>query len=233
MVARLVNPIALKSLAKSYEEKAKILNGTIHDDMTVEERQAVKDQVKGYRTFSEKINSALDGENIDAKTFHDILNFELSGQDKTKGDTVGYEHASSLYQYGFDLNNWANDKLKAQDAIKALATKEGFEKYFNTTDNMNKDAKFSAEDFEPTPGSGGLGDGTNPTPPGEGGTTEPKTPSFTNKAGNVEPFEVGRQYATEKFNEPKITKIDEDRWQVTVPDGAHHSINQKKRLKLR
>jgi predicted NAD-dependent protein-ADP-ribosyltransferase YbiA (DUF1768 family) len=234
VVARLVNPIALKSLAASYEEKAKLLNGSIYDDMTSEEKKAIKDQVKALRTFSEKVNSALDGENIDARTFHDLLNFELNNQDRTKGDAVGYEHAAKLYQYGFDLNNLANDKIKAQDAIKALATKEGFEKYFNTTDNMNKDTKFTSEDFEAGKG-GGLGDGTNPSPPpGEGGTTEPKTPSFTNKAGDVEPFEVGRQYATEKFNEPKITKIDEDRWQVTVPDGAtsFHKSEEKAQAKV-
>ena len=233
LVAMLTSPQGLKKLADSYEERAKLLNGSIYDDMTADEKKVVKDQVKALRTFSEKINSSLSGKNLDPQTFHELLNFELNGQDRTKGDTVGYEHVAKLYEYGNDLNQLGNDKLKAQSAIKILATKEGFEKYFNTINDLNKDTKFSTEDFEPAPG-GGLGDGGPTPPPGGGGGTEPTGPTFTNKAGDVEPFEIGRQYSTEKFNEPKITKIDDDRWQVSVPGGAttFHATEEKAEAKV-
>jgi predicted NAD-dependent protein-ADP-ribosyltransferase YbiA (DUF1768 family)/adenylate kinase family enzyme len=239
-VAGLVNPIALKSLAKSYEERAKLLNSTINDDMTAEQKQAVKDQVKSLRTFAEKITSSIESENLDTRTFHELLNYELNGNDRSKPDVVGFEHAANLYQYGHDLNMLANEKLKAQEAVKALTSKDGFAKFFEQTENMNKDTTFSSDDFEPGKG-GGLGDGSTPPPTGEGGTpteptepTGPTTPKFTNKEGNVESFEVGRQYSTDKFNEPKITKIDEDRWQVSVPGGAttFHASEDKAKAKV-
>lgn len=237
-VAALVNPIALKNLAKSYEERAKLLNSTINDNMTAEQKQAVKDQVKGLRTFAEKITAAIENKNLDVKTFHELLNYELNGNDRSLADVVGFEHANKLYEYGVDLNRLANEKLKAQEAVKALTSKDGFEKFFEQTENMNKDTKFTTEDFEPGKG-GGIG-GSEPPPTGEGGPTEPTEPTgpiapkFTNKEGNVESFEVGRQYSTEKFNEPKITKIDEDRWQVSVPNGAttFHKSEEKAQAKV-
>ena len=235
LVAMLTSPQGLKKLAASYEERAKLLNGTIYDDMTAEEKQAVKSQVKALRTYSEKINASLSGENLDAQTFHELLNFELNGQDRTKGDAVGYEHAAKLYEYGNDLNQLGNDKLKAQAAIKILATKEGFEKYFDTINNINKDTKVDPKDFEPNQTGGGLGDGTNtPPPPPDGSPTEPITPTFTNKEGNVQPLDLNREYQTESFGTPKVEKIDDDRWQVTAPNGAvtFHKSEEKAQAKV-
>jgi len=227
LVASLVNPDSLKNIAQSYEERAKALNGTITDDMTASEKQAIKDEVKTLRTNSEKINLALSNKNLDAKTFHDILNFELNNQDGTKDNVVGFEHAHDLYEYGNDLNKLAIQKKKASLAVDALTSSEGFEKFFDLAEKMNSDMRFNPKDFKQT--------STEPTPPPAGGLNEtPEGPKFTNKEGNIESFEVGRQYSTEKFNEPKITKIDEDRWQVSIPNGAttFHKSKEKAQAKV-
>ena len=233
VVARLVNPIALKKLAQSYEEKAKFLNSTITDDMTAAEKQAVKDQVKGLRTFSEKINSGITDQNIDVKLFHDLLNFELNGQDRTKDNVVGFEHASNLYQYGYDLNQLGNRKKAASLAVDALTNPEGFEDYFKQKDSMNAETKVNPEDFEPKSGLGGGG----PVPPTPETKAEPTTPKFTNSEGSEEGVDLNREYQKVETTitvNPKIEKIDEDRWQVTAPNGGitYHKSEDKAQAKV-
>ena len=214
LVAGIVNPSVLKNIAEGYEERAKLLNGSIHDDMTAAERQSVKDQIKGLRTNSEKINLALNSKNLDAKTFHDILNFELNGQDGSREDAVGFEHAANLYEYGHDLNGLAIQKKKASLAVDALTSAEGFEKFFDLANKMNEDIRFNTKDFKETAPE------EKPAAPAGGLGGAPEGPKFTNKEGAQEPIELNRQYESSSVGKSTIAKIDEDRWQITAPNGT-------------
>ena len=142
------------------------------------------------------------------------MNFELNGQDGSREDAVGFEHAANLYEYGHDLNGLAIQKKKASLAVDALTSAEGFEKFFDLANKMNEDIRFNTKDFKETAPE------EKPAAPAGGLGGAPEGPKFTNKEGAQEPIELNRQYESSSVGKSTIAKIDEDRWQITAPNGT-------------
>ena len=85
--------------------------------------------------------------NLDLKTFHSILNFELNNQDSKKDDVVGFENATELFNYGADINRLTNLKKNSSEIFDKLASEEGFDKYFKQAEDIAKE-EVPLEDLE-------------------------------------------------------------------------------------
>jgi hypothetical protein len=119
----------------------------------------------------------------------------------------------ALMDYSLDINALENRKKAASKAYDEMATKEGFEKYFKEAEEMASDKEAVVAE-EPTEEK----KETEPTP------ETPKEPvkyRFTNANKQAENIEVDREYEMGKVYKTKVSKIDDDRWQV---------ISQKRRL---
>jgi hypothetical protein len=195
-LANLTDKNSLQELSRSYEEQANQLLNTITDYTTPADKKAIREQVKALRTQSEKINMAMNNGQLDLKTFHSLLNFELNNQYSTKDDVVGLENSSQLYTYGADINNLNRHKKSASDAFDKLSTEEGFDKYFNQAEEVYQETiDIDYEDVGPTP-------------------------TFVNEDKQKEELEVGREYEVRATKKASIKKIADDRYQVTAPDGT-------------
>jgi len=197
-LADILDKESLTDLAKSYEEEANRLNNTITEYTSNTDKKATRAQVKTLRTNSEKINIALGKNDLDLKTFHSLLNFELNNQDATKDDIVGLDKAPDLYNLGADVVQHNLRKKQAIESFNNLSTKEGFDKYFKQADNIAND-EVDEEDLFPQ---------------------NKKEPTFVNDSKEREKLEVGREYTIDKTKRVNVRKIADDRYQVTAPDGT-------------
>jgi hypothetical protein len=187
---------SLSELSKSYEEQANILNKTITEYTTPADKKRIREQVKTLRTYSEKINIALNNKNLDLKTFNSLLNFELNNQDGTKDNIVGLEDATELYNYGAGINQLNQHKKTTSDIFDNLSTEEGFNKYFKQSEDIAKET-IDIDYEEVFPAS-----------------------TFVNDEKQKEELEVGREYEIRATKKASIKKLADDRYQVTGPDGT-------------
>ena len=197
-LADILDRESLTDLAKSYEEEANRLNDTITEYTSNADKKATRAQVKALRTNSEKINIALNSNNLDLKTFNSLLNFELNNQDATKDDVVGLDKAPDVYNLGADVVQHNLRKRNAIESFNNLSTKEGFDKYFKQAESIASD-EVDEEDLFPA---------------------NKKEPTFVNDSKEREKLEVGREYTIDKTKRVNIRKIADDRYQVTAPDGT-------------
>ncbi len=200
---KLATKEGLQDLAKSYEEKANQLSSTITENTTYEDKKAIKQQVKALRTMSEKINLAINNKDYDEQLLGELSNFELNGQDSTKDDVVAPENYAKMFDYAFDLERLNQLKTAANTIFKNLTNKEGFEKYMEQADEMQ-----NGETPEAT------------TTPETTVPTAAPVYEFTNKAGEKETPQMNREYELPGTRTAKVTKIADDRFQVTAPDGS-------------
>ena len=196
-LASVTDKDSLTELSRSYEEEAHRLSKTITEYTTPADKKIIREKVKALRTNSEKINLSLNSGNLDLKTFHSILNFEMNDQDDTKDNTVGIENATELYNLGADVNKLNNLKKNAADIFDNLATKEGFDKYFKQAEDIAKE-EVPLEDLNK-------------------GTAQP---SFVNEDKVKESLQVDREYEIRATKKASIKKLADDRYQVTSPDGT-------------
>ena len=214
LVAQLTNADSIKELSDLYEEKANQLNSTITEFTSVKDKIDIKNQVKALRTRSERIARAL-GDNNVSSIFKDLLNFELNGQDATKDDVVSAVQIDKLIGYGIDTNKLLERKKTASIAYDKLATKEGFEKYFEQAEEIAADKEKDAEDLE------------KEKEPVVTPTGEKKPNTYINKAGVEEPIEVNREYQLPKAKVASLKKIADDRWRVSYPGGVEQYYKTK------
>ena len=213
LVSQLTNKDRLKELRDYYEQKATSLNKTITEYTSPADRKITRDQVKALRTNSERINSILNNE-LDEKIFEKLLNFELNIQDATKDNLVPIGAASELMAYGIDVNRLGERKQKASEAYDELTTKEGFEKYFKEADEVAEDLANEVEEDEKAD--------EKKKEKEESSIEQPKIETayeFVNKGGEKEVFQEGREYLKISFDRAKVNKIDEDRFELTAPNG--------------
>ena len=197
ILSKVTDKDSLTELSRSYEEQANRLNGTINESTTTADKKAIREQVKALRTASEKINLALNNGNLDLKTFHSILNFELNNQDSKKDDVVGFENATELFNYGADINRLTNLKKNSSEIFDKLASEEGFDKYFKQAEDIAKE-EVPLEDLEKAETSF----------------------TFVNKERVKEPLQVDREYEIKATKKASIKKLADDRYEVTSPDGT-------------
>jgi predicted NAD-dependent protein-ADP-ribosyltransferase YbiA (DUF1768 family) len=199
LLSQLTNKESLRDLSKSYEERASQLNKTITEFTTPADSRKIKDQVKALRTASEKINIGLSTQ-VDIKLFDYLLNFELNNQEPTDNKVVSPEWSNDLFNYGHDINRHNVLKTTVSKLFDNLSSQAGFEKYFEQA--------LQGEVVPDTP----------PTIEQEVTSGIPVS-TFKNKVGEDEPVQVGREYQIPASKKARVDKIDEDRWQVTSPDG--------------
>jgi hypothetical protein len=219
MLSQLTSKEGLTELRDFYEQKAASLSETIDLYTNAAERKTARDQVKALRTNAEKINLLLKDNKVDDKTFEKLLNFELNGQDATRGDVVPLGSANDLRNYGVDINRLNERKQKASKAYDELTTREGFEKYFEQADEIAKEKAAEVEEEEVAK-------------PEE--TEQPVVETaydFVNKGGEKEAVQEGREYEIGKSKLAKLSKIADDRWQVTSPDGTITSFKSEEAAK--
>jgi len=223
VLSQLTNNEGLAELAKFYEESATSLKKTITDYTTPADKKKINDQIKALRTRSELIAQALNTGKVDDKTFDNLLNFELNGQNATLDKPVSSLHSQELMDYSVDINSLQKRKRDASKAYDELSTKEGFEKYFKEAEEMasDKDAVVNEEEKK---------EETAPTP------ETPKEPikyRFTNANKQAENLEEDREYEMGKVYKTKVNKIDDDRWQVVSPDGTYEILPTKEKAQER
>lgn len=210
MLQQLTSKEGLEELRDYYEQKAASLNKTVTDYTSPADRKINRDQVKALRTASEQIGIELNRSGkLDDKTFEKILNFELNGQSTATDSSIPIGSASELLNYGVDINRLNERKQKASKAYDELTTKEGFEKYFEQAQKMAADADAVVTQEE---------DAANQ--PEEAELPKVETGyEFINKGGQKEAIQEGREYTKVTFDKAKVNKIDEDRFEVTAPNG--------------
>ena len=210
LLQQLTSKEGLEELRDYYEQRAASLNKTITDFTSPADRKMTRDQVKALRTASEQIGIEVNRNGkLDDKTFEKLLNFELSGQSSSIDNLVPIGSAPTLLDYGVDINRLNERKQKASKAYDELTTKEGFEKYFDQAQKMAADADAVVSQEE---------DAANQ--PEEAELPKVETGyEFVNKGGQKEALQEGREYTKVTFDKAKVNKIDEDRFEVTAPNG--------------
>lgn len=208
LLQQLTSEEGLKELRDYYEQRAASLNKTITDYTSPADRKMNRDQVKALRTASEQIGIELNKNGkLDDKTFEKLLNFELNGQSTSTDNSVPIGTASDLLNYGVDINRLNERKQKASKAYDELTTKEGFEKYFEQAQKMASDADAVVNEEEKT----------------EEEVELPKVETgyeFVNKGGEKETVQEGREYQILNPKQATVTKLDDDRYQITASDGT-------------
>lgn len=126
----LLNPESLKNYSQEYEEKAALLESTILPTTSIQDRRAIKEEVKSLRTLSEKINLMLNSKQTDLKLLTNVLNFEINGQDFLQEPQVSSDKVVNILDYSRDINIIDASKKEIAKRIEAMTSKEGFEKYF-------------------------------------------------------------------------------------------------------
>jgi hypothetical protein len=210
LLQQLTSEEGLKELRDYYEQKAANLNKTVTDYTSPADRKMNRDQIKALRTASEQIGIELNRSGkLDDKTFEKLLNFELNGQSTSTDISIPIGSAPTLLDYGVDINRLNERKQKASKAYDELTTKEGFEKYFEQAQEMAADADAVVTQEE---------DAANQ--PEEAELPKVETGyEFINKGGQKEAIQEGREYTKVTFDKAKVNKIDEDRFEVTAPNG--------------
>ena len=197
MLSSLTTKDGAKTLAESYEQTATILNDSINEYTTPEERKAIRDRVKGLRTASEKINLALANKSLDYKTFEDILNLELNFKDPTKDRVISPEKIADLYTTAVDINRLDARKKTAADAFDYLSSEKGFNKFFEDANKLEQEEAKKEEAVEPV-----------------------EEVKFTNKAGVEQEIDINREYTIAPGAKATMNKVADDRFEVKLPDGS-------------
>ena len=226
ILGQLTDNNGLQELSKFYEDKASALKKTITDYTTPVDKKSINNQVKALRTRSELIAQALNTGKVDDKTFDNLLNFELNGQDATIENLVPSLNAQVLMDYSLDINALEKRKRDASKAYDEMSTKEGFEKYFKEAEEMASD-KEAVVDEDPTE------ENKKETAPTEDKTPETFKYRFNNANKQSEDIEKDREYEMGKVYKTKINKLDDDRWQVVSPDGTYEIVPTKEKAQER
>lgn len=193
------NKNSLKEISDKYEEQANSLSKTITDQTSYTDKKAIMQQVKSFRTMSEKINLALNNGNMDIKTFGELLNFELNNNDAKKEPVLPIDRLNDIHNYAFDINQLNKRNKTAADSFDVLSSKEGFEKFFKDEYELAKQEEAeekAKEEFEKQP-----------------------LPEFINIGGVKEAVQVGREYLAQPKKKSKVRKLASDRFKVTDPEG--------------
>jgi len=209
LISDLSNKDSLKEISDKYEQQANNLTKTITDQTSYTDKKAIIQQVKSFRTMSEKINLALNNGNMDIKTFGELLNFELNGNDSKKEDVLPIDKLNDIHNFAYDINQLNRRNKDASNAFDVLSSKAGFEKFFKDENELaEKEMKEQQvrEDFENQP-----------------------LPEFTNVGGVKEAVQVGREYLAQPKKGSKVRKLAADRFKVTSPDGkvSFHPTREK------
>jgi hypothetical protein len=196
---------SLKEYSKIYEEQANQLSNSITEYTSSEDKRKIKNQVKALRTLSEKINLNINSQDFNIKTFEDVLNFELNSRNATKDKVVPNESVSELFKYGIDINKNNLLKQRASDIFDNLSSETGFNKYFEQAKDI---ASEEAPEIK-----------TETTTKTQ--ETEIVTPihKFTNRSGDKETLELNKEYQVPQTKLAKVSKISDDRWQLTASNG--------------
>jgi hypothetical protein len=201
LLSTLSDKTSLAELSKMYEEKANQLNKTVTEITSAEDAKRIKQQVKSFRTASEKIQLGITN-GLDLKSFEYLLNFELNNYDTTKERVVRPEFVSQLNDYGYDIARLKARKKRASKLFDNLSDEEGFKKFFAEVEKIN-----SQEAPEETT------EAAAPIVP------EAVVPQFKNKNGDLENIVPNKEYQVPASKTSKVDKIADDRFQVTSPDG--------------
>jgi len=199
-VSSLTNRDGLKELASEYEERAKSLSDTITEYTTPADRRAIREQVKTLRTLSERINLALNKNDLDLKTFETLLNFEMSNQTSADTKIVPVEKIAEVYNLGADINALTQLRKDASDSFDKLASEEGFNKFFDQAEQMAEEQEEESSKEEAT-------------------LAEEKPVEFVNRAGAKEVPQVDREYQLDGLKLAKVSKTADDRYEVVSPLG--------------
>lgn len=207
LVSSLTNKKSILELAKTYEQEAYRLGKTLTPSTIESDKKAIQNNIKALRTAAERINLAVQGKIDAVENLNFILNFELNNRQALKSRVIGSEFNEQIFNYSFDINRLNASKDRAREIYDTLATKEGFEKYFNdskdaTTASTAPDPNSDIEEAEIVPDE------------------EEKKVEFENELGEKENIEIGRQYQVTQDRLSKINKLAEDNWEVTAPDGT-------------
>jgi len=200
----------LKDLANEYEEKAKTLGETITEFTTPADKRAIRNQIKTLRTLSERINLALNKNDLDLKTFETLLNFEMSGQENIDTKVIPVEKIGKLYEFGADINSLLQLKEDASKSFDNMASEEGLNKFFKQAEEMAEEQEKEAETGEKEAEF----------------VVIPKV-EFTNKAGVAEVPQSDREYQLEGLKLAKVNKIADDRYEVVSPVGESTFYDNK------
>ena len=199
-VSSLTNREGLKEIASQYEEKAKSLGNTITEFTTPADRRAIRDEIKTLRTLSERINLALNKNDLDLKTFETLLNFEMSNQTSITDKAVPVEKIAEVYGLGADVNALIQLRKDASESFDNLASEDGFNKFFDQAEEMAEEQQEESNKEEATP-------------------TEEKPLEFVNRAGAKEVPQTDREYQLDGLSLAKVNKIADDRYEVVSPLG--------------
>jgi hypothetical protein len=189
----------LKELSDSYEQKANSLTESLAN-LSPAERTAKREEIKKFRTLSEKISLALNSKNIDPKLFNELINFELNNQEFSPVISFGnlrIDETTGLRQYAEDLNNLTARKEEAAVKFDDLSSEKGFDKYFAQEEELQKEKEEDAETIL---------------------SPEDEKFGFLNKTGKKETLEVGREYQIPNISPAKVRKAGEQ-FKVTSPTG--------------
>ncbi len=208
----LTNRTGLKELSSTYEQKAKTLGETITEFTSPADKKAIRNQIKTLRTLSERINLALNNNNLDLKTFGTLLNFELSGQQSIEDQQVPSDKIEQVYKLGADINGLLQHKKDAQASVDALSTEGGFNKFFEQAEKMSEEQEAAVEEQEVKE---------------EEEAVEEKPLEFVNKAGLKEIPQTDREYQLEGLKLAKVNKIADDRYEVVSPLGESTFYDNK------
>ncbi len=204
LVSSLTNKKSILELAKTYEQEAYRLGKTLTPSTIESDKKAIQNNIKALRTAAERINLAVQGKIDAVENLNYILNFELNNRQALKSRVIGSEFNEQIFNYSFDINRLNASKDRAREIYDTLATKEGFEKYFNDS----KDASAAPDPNSDIEEAEIVSD------------EEEKKVEFENELGEKENIEIGRQYQVTQDRLSKINKLAEDNWEVTAPDGT-------------
>jgi hypothetical protein len=207
-VSDLTRRDSLKELAETYEQQAKTLGDTITEFTTPADKRATRDKIKTLRTLSERINIALNKNDLDLKTFESLLNFEMSGQESADTKVIPAEKIAEIYTLGADINGLVQLREDASESFDNLASEEGFNKFFDQADKMadEQEEEASKEEAEPV---------------------VPEPVEFINKAGAKEAPQTDREYQLEGLKLAKVNKVADDRYEVVSPLGESTFYDNK------
>ena len=204
MVSSLTNKEDMQELSSIYEQKAKMLGESITEFTSPADKKSTRNKIKTLRTLSERINLAVNKGELDIKTFENILNFELSGQESMDDKQVSPEKIAEIYGLGIDINKLTQRKKEGLDSFDKLSSEEGFDKFFKQAEQMGEEQEAAVEEEEKK---------EEETPTGE------KPLEFVNRAGLKEIPQTDREYQLEGLIPAKVNKIADDRYEVTSPLG--------------
>lgn len=206
---------SIEEMSKRYEERAFQLNEGLANMPVSVEKEKIKQQIKGLRNMSERINVSLSTKTMDEKVFHKLLNYELNAQDNTKPNMVPPERSVELMKASHDINRLVAQKKNVADLYEKLSSKEGFERYFDQAEAISNE--ISPEIVAP--------EAVIPVVP-------IPTHEFTNTVGVKESPEIGREYESATTKTSKVTKLAEGRYKVegdptiyNTPEKAEEAKN--------